>query len=70
MSDIPESGNCYKCGKELDSEFYCYGCKEFICDDCPESWSVADATRSNRHEPDDHFTAADDTDPLDAEPEW
>lgn len=70
MSDIPESGNCYKCRIELGKEFYCYGCKEFICDGCPESWSAADVTRSNTHEPDDHFIAAEDTDSLDEKPEW
>ena len=64
MSDIPESGKCFKCKVELGREFYCYGCKEFICDDCPESWSDADATSSNVHKPDDHFVEADEDEDL------
>jgi len=62
MSDIPEKGNCFKCGAEVDSEFYCYGCKEFVCDgdDCEGAvgYSLASAT-GHGHKPDDHFIEAD-----------
>ncbi len=27
-------GNCYFCGVQVDSDYYCYGCKEFICGPC------------------------------------
>ena len=27
-------GRCHFCGVELDSDYYCYGCKEFICGVC------------------------------------
>ena len=30
----PVKGNCSLCGKEVDGRFYCFGCKEFVCDDC------------------------------------
>lgn len=58
MDDAPESGKCFKCEVELGKEFYCYGCEEFVCDDCPGHWSVADAASSNKHEPEDHFVEA------------
>lgn len=27
-------GNCFICGKEVSGEFFCFGCREFICEDC------------------------------------
>jgi hypothetical protein len=27
-------GYCYFCGAEVSGEFYCFGCKEFVCDNC------------------------------------
>ena len=27
-------GVCYSCGTSLDDAYFCFGCKEFICDDC------------------------------------
>jgi len=27
-------GNCYFCGKEVDGNFFCFGCKEFVCAGC------------------------------------
>jgi len=28
-----EMGKCYFCGKEVDNEFYCYGCEHYICEE-------------------------------------
>lgn len=33
---VEESGNCHFCGKEVDSDFYCYGCGEYVCEECDE----------------------------------
>ena len=30
-------GNCYFCGKKVNGWSYCFGCKEFICEDCDET---------------------------------
>lgn len=27
-------GDCFKCEVEVVADFYCYGCKEYICNDC------------------------------------
>lgn len=62
MTEAPESGSCFSCDVELGSEFYCYGCDEFVCDTCPVGWSVADATPYNTHEHDDHLIDADEID--------
>ncbi len=26
--------SCYFCNKKLTREFYCYGCKNYVCSDC------------------------------------
>lgn len=31
------AGNCRFCGVELDNDYFCSGCGEFICDDCDVS---------------------------------
>jgi len=28
------SGKCYFCSKEVNGEFWCFGCHEFICEKC------------------------------------
>ncbi len=34
-NDVPTEGPCVGiCGRTLDEEFFCFGCKAFICDDC------------------------------------
>ena len=67
MTEAPESGNCFNCSEWVSSEFYCYGCKEFICDgeDCEGAigWSVAAAT-GHGHEPEDHFIEFDEDEDL------
>lgn len=30
----PATGPCFACGKVVSGDFYCYGCKEYICDGC------------------------------------
>jgi hypothetical protein len=34
MSEEPTQGPCTGCGKNVDDENFCFGCKAFICDDC------------------------------------
>ena len=62
VKDVPETGNCFRCGIELGPEFYCYGCREFICegDDCGGmvAWSLASAM-GHGHEPEAHWVEAD-----------
>lgn len=42
-------GKCYFCGKEVNGEFYCFGCGEFICDECE-----CDDPPFGRHSIEDH----------------
>jgi len=42
-------GKCYFCGKEVDDEFYCYGCKEYICED-----HLGYDPPMGEHHPEDH----------------
>ena len=48
-------GNCYFCGKEVDGWVYCFGCKEFVCDDCEKNpeWPNEPCGRHNvsEHQP-------------------
>ena len=39
---------CYYCEKELTEDYYCYGCKEHICEDCDETGA------SGNHSIEDH----------------
>ncbi len=34
IDTVEVPGNCFRCGKQIDEEFYCYGCTEYVCDDC------------------------------------
>ena len=34
VAAVPEKGNCWFCGKEVGGEFFCYGCDEFVCEEC------------------------------------
>ncbi len=69
MRNVPESGNCYRCSMELDQDFYCSGCEEFICEEeeCGGAiaWSVASAM-GHGHHPEDHFIDADADDEVEA----
>lgn len=49
-------GPCFFCKKVIDHQHFCYGCKQYVCDDCcasAEGWSVADAT-GHGHSVHDH----------------
>lgn len=46
---------CWHCEREVDKEYFCYGCKKYICDDCEEWESVATRTMGP-HDPMDHLT--------------
>jgi len=52
--DEHPGGPCYHCKKQVGRDNYCYGCKEYICDDCNLPWSVADAYGKGHH-PEDHI---------------
>lgn len=45
-------GKCYFCGKEVDGEMFCYGCNEFVCEDC-EDFNMEDRPSGN-HRVQDH----------------
>ena len=34
------SGKCFFCGKELDGMSYCFGCKEFVCPECDDAFTL------------------------------
>ena len=35
LDDIPSAkGRCFFCNKNIDGWNYCFGCKEFVCNDC------------------------------------
>ena len=41
---------CWLCEQETDSEHYCYGCGEHICDDCDSGLN----SPSGQHHPSAH----------------
>jgi len=49
---IPSAkGNCYFCRKEVNGWVYCFGCKEFICNDCnknPEACGKHDVSEHKK----------------------
>ncbi len=45
-------GNCFNCYKLVGSELYCYGCKEWICDDCEKAF----CTSGFGHPPEEHLS--------------
>ncbi len=47
----PDStGPCFGCGLPTTEDFYCYGCKAFICSGCDEQEQIG-----FNHGPNDHF---------------
>ncbi|MBA7520393.1 hypothetical protein ES705_12489 [subsurface metagenome] len=49
---VEKSGECYFCRKEVTSEYYCYGCKHYVCEDC-EDYDTFDRP-SGLHKAEDH----------------
>jgi len=45
---MPEVKKCYLCGMECDEDDICYGCDEYICDECNE------VDQMGKHRPEDH----------------
>jgi len=40
---------CYFCKKEVSDDYYCYGCDEYVCDDCDKEPELGED-----HEVEDH----------------
>ena len=56
MGEIVEvPGDCFRCGKQIEAEFYCYGCKEYVCDDCITNTGVS----GPGHDSELHFALSD-----------
>lgn len=53
-------GTCYFCGTPLDDDYMCFGCGEYICDDC----DMTGACMGN-HSPECHETYDTDLDDFD-----
>jgi hypothetical protein len=57
VDDAPSSGRCIgDCGKTLNGDYYCYGCKSFVCDDCDHK----DPGQIGPHSPEAHDAHMDD----------
>lgn len=53
---VTEAGNCYFCHKDVGAGNYCYGCLEYVCENCDFTGP------SGAHEVEDHEWAEDDDD--------
>lgn len=51
---IESSGLCFNCGKSCTSDFYCFGCKTYVCDKCEAGYSKATAAMHG-HVKEDHL---------------
>ena len=40
VETVTESGRCYFCKREVDAGSYCYGCKEYVCEDCDNAYDL------------------------------
>jgi len=49
---------CFLCEKDVSDGDFCYGCKEYICDDCSGGFNAP----MGSHSPDDHEDACDEED--------
>lgn len=49
--EVPEEGFCFNCSAPLDDDYFCYGCEEFVCDECNVSGAWGD------HTAEDHLIA-------------
>ena len=50
MVTILEYHECYLCGKQVSEEMYCFGCQEYICDECDVGHCIG-----FNHKPEDHL---------------
>ncbi len=57
MKTVIKKGPCCFCEKTVSSDFYCYGCREYVCKDCDVSMGN---TPMGSHEPDDHLVEMED----------
>lgn len=46
-------GRCYFCNKQTDFDHFCYGCGQYVCDDCSLSDPVGFHTPEEHSESDD-----------------
>jgi hypothetical protein len=53
----PGYGACCHCGDETPPDRYCYGCGEWVCDDCETNYNL-----SGGHHKDDHLEPHEDED--------
>ena len=53
-----EPGNCFNCNDEVGGGDYCYGCNEYVCEDC----NIAMGSLGGLHSPEDHLYADEDDD--------
>ncbi len=49
-NDTPKTAPCYFCRRLVASEFFCYGCHEVICEECPDP----ECDPWGEHHPQDH----------------
>lgn len=63
MTEEHEGGLCYFCKKPTDGDHYCFGCGEYICDECELPWSLASAI-GHGHRPEDHRIDPDEEESL------
>lgn len=45
-------GKCFACGKDVDHDDYCYGCKAYVCDECDQRQYTG---AIGPHKPEDHL---------------
>lgn len=51
MTVVTESGNCFNCNKEVGADDYCYGCTNYVCDECSLNMNAG----GFGHDPEDHL---------------
>ena len=49
MSEPPRSGKCFECGADCSSDYYCYGCGEFVCAGCSLNDSLTSCHDQSEH---------------------
>lgn len=59
MASEISHGNCFGCDLDTPSEYYCYGCEEYVCDNCNYNLDIF-----GKHDVEEHFWDSDE------EQEW